>query len=283
MSDYLRIPCPRCAGRLRIRAEYVGRQVACKQCGVSFTAQDQPPGPDFERENARLRSELDDARAAIEALTARVGTLAAERDGFEAEISQARHDLDATRRARDDLKCRCERERGEQEAAYEARCREADSELARLETGLSDIRVASDAAREAFATERSGWQDRLDRARIEAEELQGSLCQAREAHQAAAGRFEEAHRDVTRRLEEAAAQAARERADQDDRLREANDRAERAAAEAQRAGQDLARLTAELEEASREKLEVSAALDETKEFVSRMRSQLSSLGIYLPE
>src|SRR5689334_3549370 len=48
-SSHFRTPCPQCHRDLKVRLEYVGKQVTCKHCGLVFTV----PAPREEAPSAR--------------------------------------------------------------------------------------------------------------------------------------------------------------------------------------------------------------------------------------
>ena len=103
MTDYIRSLCPQCQHRLRIRREYVGRRIGCKECGSVFEIKDEaltPTGKVLSPES-RLEHELLTTRHVRDRLQAELARikleLAEHKENVAAALSAA-GDLEASRR-----------------------------------------------------------------------------------------------------------------------------------------------------------------------------------------
>src|SRR5262249_8718596 len=164
MADYIRQPCPKCGHPLRIREEYVGRQVICKRCKHEFLVDPSlaeregapapplqlAPDPALKEALERLERGASALREERDALKGQGSALREEQDGLREQVSALLSKLDEARAAVG---------RSADQAAGLAPLRKEHDRLAAELDALRQERDKERAAREAEAERaRQEWQ-----------------------------------------------------------------------------------------------------------------------------
>jgi chromosome segregation ATPase len=157
--EYINLPCPKCQRVLRVRPEYVGKRLTCKQCDNTFRLQAEDlekaqaatsgppsptPGPDLEAASQRLavlEAEIQHLRGELEARHAACES--AELKLKEAQEEAARH---LTRVQEVERELELARGQAQQTAAFQIQLEAANAEREQLHTQLQELQGRADDA-----------------------------------------------------------------------------------------------------------------------------------------
>ena len=135
MPDYFRLPCPNCSHPLRIRQEYVGLRIACKECHHSFVMK--APAPEELPRGAATVTETFD----LPLLPSQPDSSThADRERLESEVASLHEEAMQLRTQLDQARVELANAREQAEQAPET----TPGDVERLENELASLRESSE-------------------------------------------------------------------------------------------------------------------------------------------